>query len=49
MIESFYNARTGAIANNYGINVLSNNISNINTVGYKIITQVLLKEIEKIL
>lgn len=35
MIESFYNARTGAIANNYGINVLSNNISNINTVGYK--------------
>lgn len=35
MIEAFYNARTGAIAYNNAMNVFSNNISNINTAGYK--------------
>jgi flagellar basal-body rod protein FlgG len=32
---SFYTARTGMIAQQQGLNVYSNNIANINTIGYK--------------
>lgn len=35
MISSFYNAKSGAIANDKAINVISNNFANLNTVGFK--------------
>ncbi|MDR0433746.1 MAG: flagellar basal body protein, partial [Gracilibacteraceae bacterium] len=35
MISSFYNARSGALAQEQAMNVIANNLSNVNTSGYK--------------
>lgn len=35
MLSSFFSGISGLMANSYGINVVGNNISNVNTIGYK--------------